>query len=107
MGNGNKSSTPGKKKVGKGTSVPEVSSGVKDILETSLENEETKGRQGGDGESLPNTPPNEPVSLQEAPKDKYNSPFLVHLRVDVLAIVLFISSLVTRLYRLDQPKNVV
>ena len=113
MGNGNKSSSSAKKKAGKGHSLQamteEPSSGVKDILQTS-NLEEVKDRQGGDGESLPHTPPNEPVHmlLQPLPKDREDSsPFLIHIRVDALALLLFVISLVTRLYRLDQPKNVV
>lgn len=108
MGNGNKSSSSvAKKKSAKGTSMGEPS-GVKDILQTSLEDVKNVGRQGGDGESLPHTPPNEPVHLLvQAKESSERSPFVIHFRIDALALVLFIISLATRLYRLDQPQNVV
>ena len=109
MGNGNKSSSSvAKKKSGKVTSFGEPS-GVKDILQTSLEEVKNVGRQGGDGESLPHTPPNEPVNLLgvQAKESSDSSPFVIHFRIDALAVLLFIISLATRLYRLDQPQNVV
>ena len=81
-------------------------SGVKEILQTSL-SEENDRRQGGDGESLPHTPPNEAVNFVHKKENAPSNPFLVNLKVDVMAVTLFAIGLATRLYRIDQPKNVV
>ena len=83
---------------------------VKEILKTSLK--EALSRQGGDGESLPDTPPNErmPVKSSNVEMEKSKScgtPFQINIKVDVMAVFLFAVALFTRLYRLDQPPNVV
>ena len=93
------------KKKTKNTTMPEPS-GVKEILQTSLSEDDDR-RQGGDGESLPHTPPNEAVSFDHRKEFAPSNPFLVNLKVDVMAVTLFIVGLATRLYRIDQPKNVV
>merc|ERR1712223_2131161 len=74
-----------------------------------------------DGESLPDTPPNERVLDEEKSSKMKNyaittpaindnktvHPFSLDIKVDGMAVGLFVTSLITRLYRLDQPKHVV
>jgi hypothetical protein len=67
-------------------------------------------RLGGDGESLPVTPPNEAaVTASNAKISSSNKshPFSFNVTVDMMAVMLLVSGLVTRLWRLDQPRNVV
>ena len=72
------------------------------------EEESSIRRQVGDGESLPNTPPNETVELPSTKVVKSGkSPFAFQVTVDFMAVILFIVGLATRVYRLDQPRNVV
>ena len=102
MANGSKLASA--KKKARIDTMAESSSGIKEILQTSLNDGDEK-RQGGDGESLPQTPPNEThVEHFQKPSD---SPFLINIRVDAMAVILFAIGLATRLYRIDQPKNVV
>lgn len=74
------------------------------------QDEEVIKRLGGDGESLPRTPPNETAEhptnerLEATP---HRSPFSTEVTVDAMAVILFIAGLITRLHRLDQPKHVV
>ena len=92
---------------------------VKEILSKTLD----ESRGGGDGESLPDTPPNERVSevekivktehvistaasMAENPVHARN-PFMINFSVDMMAVMLFVIGLVIRLYHLDQPRNVV
>jgi len=97
--------------------VPAEPARVKEILANTLD----ESRGGGDGESLPDTPPNERVSEGEKlpkmeglppatevsnPADARN-PFKMNFSVDMMAVMLFVAGLVTRLYRLDQPRHVV
>lgn len=77
-------------------------------VETLEQNEESSRRQVGDGESLPNTPPNETVELPSTKLvNSGKSPFAFQVTVDFMAVMLFIVGLATRVYRLDQPGNVV
>ena len=76
--------------------------------------EQVVRRQVGDGESLPNTPPNETIDNALANKNQeclepkfYTSPFTLQINIDVMAVMLFLVGLGTRLFRLDQPYNVV
>lgn len=78
---------------------------VKEILRDTLTN--THRRQGGDGESLPETPPNERSSHSEDVKKFTSNPFQIQVSVDVLAVILFLTGLATRFYKLDHPKHVV
>ena len=107
---------PGKaKKANKATTISSGSSTedvveeparVKEILKSHLD--QALSRQGGDGESLPDTPPNERMGLKKEPSKSSNrTPFQVQFSVDIMAVLLFIVGLSTRLYRLDQPSNVV
>ena len=97
--------------------IPAEPARVKEILSNTL----NESRGGGDGESLPDTPPNERVLDEEKssktenlavstaatnPADAKN-PFKIDFSVDMMAVMLFVTSLITRLYRLDQPKHVV
>ena len=82
---------------------------VKDISGVdSLEQEDVSSRRlGGDGESLPNTPPNEIVEVSQKNSETGRNPFTYQINVDLMAVMLFVLGLVTRMYRLDQPRNVV
>ena len=129
MGNGNKTKKTKMTVEATSHSRPPVSSEdlppeparVKEILSNTLD----ESRGGGDGESLPDTPPNERVSEAEKPgkmeaveanltdstsvpvsTDAIN-PFKIQFSVDMMAVMLFVTGLVTRLYRLDQPRHVV
>lgn len=83
---------------------------VKEILKTSLQNTLVK-RQGGDGESLPDTPPNERQneerSIKKTSSSKLQNPFQVQLSIDFMAVILFVVGLAIRLHKLDQPRHVV
>ena len=74
----------------------------------------------GDGDSAPDTPPNEESDAPEKipPKNVAgpkmtsqlpapNNPFAVEVKVDMMAVGLFLISFATRMIYLDQPKNVV
>ena len=65
----------------------------------------------GDGESLPETPPNETaappgVEAAAAPATAHN-PFQLSLTVDGMAVLLLVAGLATRLARLESPRHVV
>merc|ERR1719500_1600611 len=72
---------------------------------------EDETRHGGDGESLPDTPPNETTAAASDPAvkiaNKASHPFSLDIKVDGMAVGLLILGLFTRLLRLDTPKNVV
>ena len=91
-------------------------SNIEHLEEVSNADQVVVRRQVGDGESLPNTPPNETIdddenknnsqeSLENQPK--FYSPFTLQINIDVMAVMLFLVGLGTRLFRLDQPYNVV
>jgi len=67
----------------------------------------------GDGESVPATPPAElreedaVKATRSAASKESNNPFVFHLSVDVMAVVLFALSLASRMIWLDSPRNVV
>ena len=72
--------------------------------------EEVIKRLGGDGESLPHTPPNEAAEEplnERLEAQPHRSPFSLEVTVDMMAVILFVIGLITRLHRLDQPKHVV
>ena len=133
MGNGNKTKKTKMTAEAKSNSRPADSSEadltteptrVKEILSNTLDE---SPRGGGDGESLPDTPPNERVSEPEKPEKMEaveanlanntvvvpsdpavaSNPFKINFSVDMMAVMLFVTGLVTRLYRLDQPRHVV
>merc|ERR1719249_167909 len=71
-----------------------------------------EGRQGGDGESLPDTPPNEAAAAAHQDPavkiaNKASHPFSLEIKVDGMAVGLLILGLFTRLLRLETPKHVV
>ncbi len=77
---------------------------------------QSQSRPGGDGESLPDTPPNERAAtssskskekVSSTPSSKALNPFTFDVSVDVMAVMLFALGLATRLVGLDQPRNVV
>merc|ERR1712038_1269650 len=72
---------------------------------------EEEERDGGDGESLPDTPPNEAAIVHQDSKVKNDNktvhPFSLDIKVDGMAVGLLILGLITRIVRLDTPKHVV
>ena len=90
-------------------------SNIERLEEVSTNDQVVIRRQIGDGESLPNTPPNETIDDALANKNdqesleqpKFYSPFTLKINIDVMAVMLFLVGLGTRLFRLDQPYNVV
>jgi len=70
-----------------------------------------RDRCGGDGESLPDTPPNEAAIVHQDSKVKNDNktahPFSLDIKVDGMAVGLLILGLITRIVRLDTPKHVV
>merc|ERR1711963_1242810 len=70
-----------------------------------------RDRCGGDGESLPDTPPNEAAIVHQDSKVKNDNktvhPFSLDIKVDGMAVGLLILGLFTRIVRLDTPKHVV
>merc|ERR1711971_1302365 len=92
-----------------------ITADIQEELTQKLENLLERDRLGGDGESVPETPPNEaamppPVSqtsVTESNSENVTNPFYINFSVDMMAVMLFVAGLVTRLYRLDQPRHVV
>ena len=89
-------------------------SNIERLEEVSTNDQVVIRRQIGDGESLPNTPPNETIDdalrankNRESLEPKFYSPFTLQINIDVMAVMLFLVGLGTRLFRLDQPYNVV
>jgi len=86
---------------------------LKDKLEQLLE----RDRLEGDGESLPETPPNE-TSLPLKQEQKVeavsssatvaaSNPFSISMQVDTMAILLLVTGVISRMVWLDKPKSVV
>ena len=70
----------------------------------------TKNIFQGDGESVPETPPNESSASSVTPSTTEMSnknPFTIQINVDGLAFLLLVAGLATRMFCLDQPRNVV
>ena len=66
----------------------------------------------GDGESTPETPPNEAalpenVSTQKASFKSENNPFYINIKIDIMAVILLCFGVFTRMLRLESPNNVV
>ena len=71
----------------------------------------------GDGDSAPDTPPNEeddepevatkPEVVTKPEVATPSNPFDVEVKVDLMAVALLLVSFATRMIYLDQPKNVV
>ncbi|CAG0881288.1 unnamed protein product [Darwinula stevensoni] len=67
-------------------------------------------RDKGDGESVPDTPPNETSAHLQPFQPKWRqkrNPFRFSLEIDCMALILLLLGIATRLYRLDQPKHIV
>jgi len=79
---------------------------LKEKLEKILDE---RGRLGGDGESVPETPPNEAEQvLETSPKATPTPhPFSVQMNVDTMALVLMVSGVISRMVMLEHPRNVV
>ena len=71
----------------------------------------------GDGESLPETPPNE-ESFSASNKDSKTTqessvshesvnPFFINIQLDIVAVMLLVVGTFTRMFRLESPNNVV
>ena len=71
----------------------------------------------GDGESLPETPPNE-ESISASNKDSKTTqensvshesvnPFFINIQLDIVAVMLLVVGTFTRMFRLESPNNVV
>merc|ERR1711962_105717 len=89
----------------------ELEPGQKEELEEKLGKLLDRDRMGGDGDSLPSTPPNESRpntgSSNTQPRIQANHPFSMDVKVDGMAILLLLAGLFTRLVRLESPKHVV
>jgi len=67
-----------------------------------------RDRLGGDGESVPETPPNE-ASMATTLRDKAEdtNPFFIDIKIDAMAVLIFLIGTFTRILRLESPNNVV
>ena len=67
----------------------------------------------GDGESVPETPPNEASVPQQqttqakAQEAEAGNPFQLSIKLDMMALVLLVVGVFTRMLRLESPQNVV
>lgn len=62
-------------------------------------------RDEGDGESVPDSPSEEIESVSE--KDRTKTKFNVSIELDVMAVILFVCGVATRMYRLEEPRSIV
>ena len=95
-------------KVTEETVTPNVEDELTEKLETLLQ----RDRSGGDGESLPVTPPNEAaipadVVTPEEPAKEVANPFSLDIKVDSMAMILLVTGVFSRMLRLETPRNVV
>lgn len=54
--------------------------------------------------------PNEKYSLEEEPKvvnEEKRARIKIYLEIDLIAVILLIAGLITRLYRLEEPRSIV
>lgn len=61
---------------------------------------------------MPETPPNEAAPLpQQQSKSKVaeneTNPFFINIKIDIMAVVLLVVGIFTRMFRLESPNNVV
>merc|ERR1712038_1840807 len=67
-----------------------------------------RDRLGGDGESVPETPPNEATvgtNVTKIPEE--TNPFFINVRIDAMAVLIFVVGVFTRILRLESPNHVV
>jgi len=90
-----------------------VTENVEEELTEKLATLLERDRSGGDGESLPVTPPNEaaiPAELVTPAKPhqkEASNPFTLNIKVDSMAMVLLITGIFSRMFRLESPRSVV
>merc|ERR1711981_294142 len=90
-----------------------VTENVEDELTEKLASLLERDRSGGDGESLPITPPNEAALPVESAtnfkpeKEVARNPFSLDLKIDGMAMILLITGVLSRMFRLETPKHVV
>jgi len=92
-----------------------ISADIQEELTQKLENLLERDRLGGDGESVPETPPNEaamplPVSqtsVKESDSETVTNPFYISIKLDLMALALLTVGVFTRMLRLESPHNVV
>ncbi|XP_049830868.1 protein O-mannosyltransferase 1 isoform X1 [Schistocerca gregaria] len=63
-------------------------------------------RDEGDGESVPDSP-SEDKESPVAENDKSQKNFNVSIELDVMAVILFVCGVATRMYRLEEPRSIV
>jgi len=67
-----------------------------------------RDRLGGDGESLPETPPNEATMGTNIKKTSAETnPFFINVKIDAMAVLIFVVGVFTRILRLESPNHVV
>jgi len=110
-----------RKRKNKGGDTRQVIGKEKDLqdLTSKLGNIINTRRDGGDGESVPETPPNEmsldnlkPVSVDKSKTStrksaKSKKGFSMQLEIDGMAVGLFVIGVITRFFMLENPNNVV
>lgn len=67
-----------------------------------------RDRLGGDGESVPETPPNEAtMATSSKVRSKETNPFFIDIKIDAMAVLIFVIGTFTRILRLESPNHVV
>merc|ERR1719325_428633 len=97
------------KEKGKEAVEEKMAADIQEELTQKLENLLERDRLGGDGESVPETPPNEAsvpqkqttqAKVQEA---EAGNPFQLSIKLDMMALVLLVVGVFTRMLRLESP----
>lgn len=80
---------------------------VESLLEKSLRVTE---RQEGDGESIPENTEcevNNMTKKEDTLIKENKSKFRIHFEIDLISLSLFLLGLITRMYKLEEPKDIV
>ena len=90
---------------------------IREKLQQKLQQLPIDGRLGGDGESVPETPPNEAAAAAAEAKEEeeavmvnrgsVENPFSLSLSIDSMALLLFVVGVTSRMVMLEHPRNVV